>query len=82
MLVLSRKEDESIIINDNIEIKVIGIKQDQIKIGIVAPKDVKIFRKEIYEQIQRENIEAASAASQIESLKEALSKKEKSEGEK
>jgi carbon storage regulator len=82
VLVLSRREDESIIINDNIEIKVIGIKQDQIKIGIVAPKDVKIFRKEIYEQIQRENIEAASAASQIESLKEALSKKEKSEGEK
>lgn len=80
MLVLSRKEDESIIINDNIEIKVIGIKQDQVKIGIVAPRDVKIFRKEIYEQIQRENIAAASAAGQIEQLKEALSKKDKSEG--
>lgn len=82
MLVLSRKEDESIIINDNIEIKVIGIKQDQVKIGIVAPKEVKIFRKEIYEQIQRENIAAASAAGQIEQLKVALSKKEKSEVEK
>ncbi len=76
MLVLSRKEDESIIINDNIEIKIIGIKQDQVKIGIVAPKDVKIFRKEIYEEIQKANIAAAGTTLKIGDLKDALSKKE------
>ncbi len=78
MLVLSRKEDESIIINDNIEIKVVGIKQDQVKIGIVAPRDVKIFRKEIYDLIQAENIAAANAAAGgLSTLKEVLSQKEK-----
>ncbi len=78
MLVLSRREDESIIINDDIEIKVIGVKQDQVKIGIVAPKSVKIFRKEIYDEIQSANIAAAaSAAGKVGDLKEALSQKEK-----
>ena len=77
MLVLSRKEDESIIINDNIEIKIIGIKQEQVKIGIVAPKDVKIFRKEIYDEIQSENIEAADARKKLDSLREVLGKKER-----
>ncbi len=77
MLVLSRREDESIIINDDIEIKVIGVKQDQVKIGIVAPKTVKIFRKEIYDEIQSANIAAANAAGKVGDLKEALSQKEK-----
>lgn len=76
MLVLSRREDESIIINDNIEIKVIGIKQDQVKIGIVAPKDVKIYRKEIYEEIQNANIAAANTAGKIDSLKDVMTKKD------
>lgn len=76
MLVLSRREDESIIINDNIEIKVIGIKQDQVKIGIVAPKDVKIFRQEIYDEIQKANIAAANPAG-LDSLKDVLLKKDK-----
>ncbi len=77
MLVLSRREDESIIINDDIEIKVIGVKQDQVKIGIVAPKNVKIFRKEIYDEIQSANIAAAQAAGKVGDLKEALSQKDK-----
>jgi carbon storage regulator len=77
VLVLSRREDESIIINDDIEIKVIGVKQDQVKIGIVAPKNVKIFRKEIYDEIQSANIAAAKAAEKVVNLKEALSQKEK-----
>ena len=76
MLVLSRREDESIIINDNIEIKVIGIKQDQVKIGIVAPKDVKIFRQEIYDEIQKANIPAANPAG-LDSLKDVMLKKDK-----
>ena len=48
MLVLSRKVGESILINDNIEVQVVGIYKDKVKIGITAPKDVKIFRNEIY----------------------------------
>lgn len=74
MLVLSRREDESIIINDNIEIKVIGVKQDQVKIGIVAPREVKVYRKEIYDEIQKANKEASSTASKIAKLKDALSR--------
>lgn len=49
MLVLSRKIGESILINDNIEVQVVGIFKDKVKIGITAPKDVKIFRSEIYD---------------------------------
>jgi carbon storage regulator len=74
VLVLSRREDESIMINDDIEIKVIGIKQDQVKIGIVAPKNIKIFRKEIYQDIQDANLAAANTAGKIDSLKDKLAK--------
>ena len=60
MLVLARKVGESIIIGDNIEITVIETKGDQIKLGIQAPKDLDIHRKEIYETIQKENQQAVS----------------------
>lgn len=62
MLVLARKKDEAIKIGDDIEIKVIGISGDQVKIGIEAPKHVEIHRKEIYLSIQEEN-NAASHSS-------------------
>ena len=52
MLALSRKKDEAIIINDNIEVKILEIKGDQIKIGVSAPKSVPIYRKEVFTQIQ------------------------------
>lgn len=55
MLVLSRKKDESIHIDDNVEIVVVEIRGDKVRLGIRAPKEVKIYRKEIYEAIQREN---------------------------
>jgi len=55
MLALTRKRGESIIINDNIEIVVIGIQNDQVKLGVVAPKEISIHRKEIYDRIQEEN---------------------------
>lgn len=58
MLALSRKKDEAIIINDNIEIKILEIKGDQIKIGISAPKSIPIYRKEVFTQIQEANKEA------------------------
>jgi carbon storage regulator len=61
MLVLSRKIDERIMIGDQIEISIVDIKGDQVKIGIQAPGNVKVYRKEVYEAIQRENIEAARA---------------------
>jgi carbon storage regulator len=61
MLVLSRKIDERIMIGDQIEISVVDIKGDQVKIGIQAPGHIKVYRQEVYEAIQRENIEAARA---------------------
>ena len=60
MLALTRKKGESIVINNNIEISVLEIRGDQIKIGISAPKDVPIYRKEVYLQIQEETKEAMS----------------------
>jgi carbon storage regulator len=59
MLALSRKTNESIIIGNDIEITVLEVKGDQVKIGISAPKSVPIYRKEIYLQIQQSNKEAA-----------------------
>ena len=55
MLALSRKKGESIIINDNIEIFVIDISKDNVRIGIKAPKNITIHRKEIFEQIKKQN---------------------------
>lgn len=61
MLALTRKKGEAIVINNNIEITVLEVKGDQIKIGIAAPKEVPVYRKEVYVQIQEANKEAASA---------------------
>lgn len=61
MLALSRKKDEAIVINDDIEIKVVEIKGDQVKIGISAPKSVPIYRKEVYVQIQEANKAATNS---------------------
>ena len=58
MLALTRKKGESLVVNNNIEITVLDIRGDQIKIGIQAPKEVPIYRKEVYLQIQKENEEA------------------------
>lgn len=60
MLALSRKKNEAIVINNNIEITVLEVKGDQVKIGISAPKEVSIYRKEVYLQIQDANKEAVS----------------------
>ena len=61
MLALSRKKNEAIIINNNIEITVLEVKGDQVKIGISAPKEVPVYRKEVYLQIQQANKEAVDA---------------------
>ena len=59
MLILSRKLGESIIIDDRIEVKVLEIVDGKIKIGIEAPKDVTIHRKEVYDEIKNENKKAS-----------------------
>ena len=61
MLVLTRKTDECVMIGDDVEVMVVGIDGDQVKIGIEAPREVPIHRKEVYEDIQQENIAAAQA---------------------
>ena len=67
MLALSRKKGEALVINNNIEVTVLEVKGDQVKIGISAPKEVPIYRKEIYLQIQDSNKEAMQA--DLEALK-------------
>ena len=71
MLALTRKKGESLVINNNIEITILEIRGDLIKIGVDAPKDVPIYRKEVYLQIQSEN--AASINNDgLEALKNLL----------
>ncbi len=69
MLALARKINQSIVIGNDIEITLLEIKGDQIKLGINAPKSIPIYRKEIYDQIQAENKKAAQANVDINSLK-------------
>ena len=71
MLALSRKKGEAIIINNNVEITVIEVTGDQVKLGISAPKTVPIYRKEVYEQIQEANKEAMNSTG-VEALKNLL----------
>lgn len=61
MLALSRKKEEAIVINNDIEVVVLEIKGDQVKLGISAPKSVPIYRKEVYLQIQESNKESVNA---------------------
>ena len=58
MLALSRKKNEALVINNNIEITILEVKGDQVKIGITAPKEIPVYRKEVYLQIQEANKEA------------------------
>jgi carbon storage regulator len=61
MLVLSRQRDESIMIGHDIEITIIDIRGDKVRIGVNAPKTVSVHRKEVYEAIERENAAARAA---------------------
>ncbi len=71
MLTLSRRKGESLIINNNIEVTVLDIRGDQIKIGIAAPREVPIYRKEIYLEIQESNKTSMTMGS-MEALKGLL----------
>ena len=61
MLVLTRKTNERIMITDEIEIMIVEVQGDHVKLGINAPRDISVNRKEVYELIKRENIEAAQS---------------------
>ena len=63
MLALTRKKGEALVLNNNIEVTILEIRGDQVKIGVSAPKEVPIYRKEVYLQIQKENEESSSAES-------------------
>ena len=73
MLALTRKKGESLVINNNVEITVLEVRGEQVKIGISAPKEVPIYRKEIYKQIQSANEEAVNSANP-ESISKLLGK--------
>ncbi|WP_342550741.1 carbon storage regulator CsrA [Lysinibacillus sp. FSL M8-0216] len=72
MLVLSRKKNESIMIGDHVEVKILSVDGDQVKLGIMAPKSVTVHRSEVFEAIQQQNKEALNVAS---NLLEQLKKK-------
>jgi len=62
MLVLTRQKNESIMIGDDIEVTLLEVRGDKVRLGIRAPADVRVFRKEIYEAIEAENLAASQAA--------------------
>lgn len=75
MLILTRRKDESIIIDGNIEVKIIGIEDGKVQIGIEAPRNIDIFRKELYKSIQEENIEAAGSKLDLNKMNKILKEK-------
>ncbi len=75
MLILSRKTDQQIKIGENITITIIDIKGDQVKIGVEAPKDVKVFRQEVFNAIKNENTAASSVNNEAVSALSAMLKK-------
>jgi carbon storage regulator len=68
MLILSRKANEKIMIGEDIELSIIEIRGDQVKLGVNAPRSVKVFRREVFDAIQAENKAAAASPSSIPEL--------------
>ncbi len=71
MLALTRKKGEALMVNNNVEITILEVRGDQVKIGIAAPKDVPIYRKEVYLQIQEEN-KASFSPEGLDALKQFM----------
>ncbi|MCR5785750.1 MAG: carbon storage regulator CsrA [Eubacterium sp.] len=71
MLALTRKKGEALVIGNDIELTVLDIKGDQVRIGIAAPREVPVYRKEVYLQIQESNKEASNVES-LDALKNLL----------
>lgn len=76
MLVLSRKIGETIVIGNNIEIVVVAVEGDHVKIGVQAPREIEVYRKELYNAIQKSNQEAAKGNIQLHSLSQLIQEKE------
>jgi carbon storage regulator len=66
MLVLSRKKDETIMIGDEVEITIVDVRGDKVRLGITAPKNIPVHRREVYDAIQREKKAAAESQNHVE----------------
>jgi carbon storage regulator len=64
MLVLTRKVNQSIVIDDEIEVVVLEVRGEQVRLGVRAPKSIAVHRKEVYEQIRQENLNAATVSTE------------------
>ena len=62
MLVLTRKRNESIVIGDDIVVRILSVVGEKVRIGIEAPRDIPVFRKEVYLEIQQQRLEAGSSS--------------------
>ena len=74
MLVFTRRRDEAIMIGDGIEVRVLRVGRDGVRLGIVAPPEVRVHRREIYDQIREANHSAAATPARLASVKERLTK--------
>ena len=81
MLVLSRQRDESIIIDDNIEITVVDVRGEKVRLGITAPAHIAVHRKEVYEAIKKEKEAAAAETGGQPAKVESLAKRKPPEGQ-
>lgn len=79
MLVLSRQRDESIMIGDDVEITIVDVRGDKVRLGITAPKEIPVHRREIYDAIQREKAQKAEGASPVADSKDQAESAEKKE---
>ena len=76
MLVLSRQRDESIMIGDDVEITIVDVRGDKVRLGITAPKSIPVHRREIYDAIQREKAQKAEAEVHANPVNETTEKPE------
>lgn len=67
MLVLSRQKDESIMVGDNVEITIVDVRGDKVRLGITAPREIAVHRKEVFEAIKREEAEKQAAKKEVKS---------------
>ena len=72
MLVFTRKRHEATVIGDGIEVRILRVGRDSVRLGVTAPSSVSVHRREIYDQIREENRVAASATTSVEDLAERL----------
>jgi carbon storage regulator len=76
MLVLSRQRDQSIMIGDDVEITIVDVRGDKVRLGINAPKSIPVHRREIYDAIQKEKAEKAESGTETNEAEENVSPKE------